>query len=244
MAVEKRPVVVIYGAPEWLVTFGDMMSLLLTFFILLFSVAQMKDAGKVYDMIYALQGMVTGTRPVHGFLLPNYNAIVDDLREEKERRNFGERGVHSERRIHSEGDGYYSMRVRDNLKITLEGRILFNEGQKTLKDEGRRVIEKLLLPRFRDGPFRIVVRGHAAPGEMPGPDAEDDLGYLRARAVRDLFTAAGIPAERFEIETAGSRETLPGEDPNLPEARDNRRRVDIYVSPQATGVPVEADRRE
>ena len=33
------------GIPEWVVTFGDMMSLLLTFFIMLVSLSEMKDDG-------------------------------------------------------------------------------------------------------------------------------------------------------------------------------------------------------
>src|SRR6267378_1040589 len=114
----KRPIILHQGAPEWMVTFGDMMSLLLTFFILLFSVAKLKDSGRVYDMIYAIQGKSPGSRPVHGFLLPYYVPIVDVLRDESEceRRNFGERGVHSRRVIQSEGDGLYSLRIRDQLK--------------------------------------------------------------------------------------------------------------------------------
>ncbi|MFN0196532.1 MAG: flagellar motor protein MotB, partial [Planctomycetaceae bacterium] len=31
------------GAPEWVVTYGDMMSLLLTFYIMLVSMSEMKD---------------------------------------------------------------------------------------------------------------------------------------------------------------------------------------------------------
>jgi len=242
MAQEKRPIIFLMGAPEWMVTFGDMMSLLLTFFILLFSVAQMKDTGQVYDMIYALQGMATGARPVHGYLLPNYKVQVDDLRNaEGEKRNFGERGVHSQRVVQSEGDGYHSLRVRDQLKITIEGTVLFEEGQRLLLDEGRRVLEQLLLPRFRDGPFRVVIRGHAAPGEASSSDGEDDLGFQRAREVRDFFVEKGVPAGRFELQTIGSRFAAPRADSGSPEARKHDRRVEIYVSPQATGLPVETE---
>ena len=34
------------GVPEWVVTYGDMMSLLLTFFIMLVSMSELKDEGK------------------------------------------------------------------------------------------------------------------------------------------------------------------------------------------------------
>jgi chemotaxis protein MotB len=241
LAVEKRPILIVHGAPEWMVTFGDMMSLLLTFFILLFSVAKVKDSGRIYDMLYAIQGTSAGSRPVHGYLLPNYDAIVDDLRNESEseRRNFGERGIHSQRVLQSEGDGFYSLRVRDQLKITIEGKVLFEDGEWGLLDEGKRVLAKLLVPRFQDGPFRIVVRGHVAPGEAPGVDAEDDLGYRRAREVRDFFVRKGIDPQRFELQSMGSRAAPAGEDRDLAETRRRLRRVEIFVSPQAAGPPVE-----
>ncbi len=259
----KRPIVIDKGAPEWMVTFGDMMTLLLIFFILLFSVAKLKDAGQVYDMIYALQGNYAGTRPVHGYLLPNYNAMIDDLREEAESEqfHFGERGVHSARVKHSEGNGFYSLRARDHLKIVVEGTALFDEGSPLLLDEGKQTLETLLVPRFRDGPFRIVIRGHAAPGEGATADAEDDLGMERARDVRAFFVSHGIPADRFELQTMGSKGARQaGAAPKANEAaaepadaaaereaadvnRRRLRRVDIFVSPQASGPPIESGRR-
>lgn len=244
MTQSKRPIIVIHGAPEWMVTFGDMMSLLLTFFILLFSVAQMKDAGRVYDMIYALQGMTTGSRPLHGYLLPDYKTIVDNLRDEstQERRGFGEAGVHSRRQLQSEGDGFYSLRMRDQLKIIVEGEILFEEGGKVLLARGREVLSRTLVPRFRDGPFRIILRGHAGPEEAEGTEAQDDLGYARAKEVRDFFIEKGLSPESFELQTVGSRSPPPGTAPDSVETRKAWRRVEIFVSPQATGLPVERDR--
>ena len=43
MAIEEEPEP---GIPEWVVTFGDMMSLLLTFFIMLVSMSEMKQDEK------------------------------------------------------------------------------------------------------------------------------------------------------------------------------------------------------
>ena len=51
---KERPIIVVTGAPEWMVTFGDLMSLLLVFFVLLFSVSEVKDE-KIYDVIKAIK---------------------------------------------------------------------------------------------------------------------------------------------------------------------------------------------
>ena len=42
------------GIPEWVVTFGDMMSLLLTFFIMLFSMSEIKEEQQYQAMLDAL----------------------------------------------------------------------------------------------------------------------------------------------------------------------------------------------
>ena len=51
---KKRPVIVVEGAPEWMVTFGDLMSLLLTFFVLLFSISEIKSE-KIFDVVVAFR---------------------------------------------------------------------------------------------------------------------------------------------------------------------------------------------
>ncbi len=39
------------GIPEWVVTFGDMMSLLLTFFIMLVSLSEIKEEERFQSMV-------------------------------------------------------------------------------------------------------------------------------------------------------------------------------------------------
>ena len=39
------------GAPEWMVTFGDMMSLLLCFFVILVSMSEMKQDQKFQEVM-------------------------------------------------------------------------------------------------------------------------------------------------------------------------------------------------
>ena len=43
------------GIPEWVVTFGDMMSLLLTFFIMLVSLSEVKEKERYQTMVDTLQ---------------------------------------------------------------------------------------------------------------------------------------------------------------------------------------------
>ena len=43
------------GIPEWVVTFGDMMSLLLTFFIMLVSLSEIKEEETYQALVNSLQ---------------------------------------------------------------------------------------------------------------------------------------------------------------------------------------------
>ena len=43
------------GVPEWVVTFGDMMSLLLTFFIMLVSMSEIKEEKRYQAMVESLR---------------------------------------------------------------------------------------------------------------------------------------------------------------------------------------------
>ena len=52
MAAEEEDVM---GIPEWVVTFGDMMSLLLTFFIMLVSLSEMKEEEKYQALVESMK---------------------------------------------------------------------------------------------------------------------------------------------------------------------------------------------
>ena len=57
------------GVPEWVVTYGDMMSLLLTFFIMLVSMSKLKDDGRVQAMLDSIReafGPTSGSSGVLG----------------------------------------------------------------------------------------------------------------------------------------------------------------------------------
>src|SRR5690606_15939736 len=78
MAIEEEPEA---GIPEWVVTFGDMMSLLLTFFIMLVSMSEMKEEEKYQAMVESFreqfghdrsrESMIPGETRARGEKLPH-----------------------------------------------------------------------------------------------------------------------------------------------------------------------------
>lgn len=231
---------VVVGVPDWLVTFGDMMSLLLTFFILLFSVSEIKEPGRIYDLVQTFHAKLVSKKPIFGYTLPRIdmgpNGMLNEMYDQPNQ--MGEAGVSSNRVQNSQGESVHARTIRDNLHIRLSGSVHFNEGEAVLLEEGRRLLREHVIPALRDGRFKIVVLGHAAPREAPGEDTEYLLGFRRAMAIRDYMVSDGVPDQRIELQSAGSRIT--GRDALDDEVvRDLRRRVDILISPQVIGVPVE-----
>ena len=79
MAIEEEPPP---GIPEWVVTFGDMMSLLLTFFIMLVSMSELKQEELYQAMVESfrrqfgahptsMESMVPGDSRNRGAQMPN-----------------------------------------------------------------------------------------------------------------------------------------------------------------------------
>ena len=70
MAIEEDEPI---GIPEWVVTFGDMMSLLLTFFIMLVSLSEMKEEEKY-------QAMVDSMKRNFGYAASSVSMVPGDFR--------------------------------------------------------------------------------------------------------------------------------------------------------------------
>ena len=72
MAIEEEPEA---GIPEWVVTFGDMMSLLLTFFIMLVSMSEIKEEERFQALVQSMRRQLRSTaarcaRCWHGRAIP------------------------------------------------------------------------------------------------------------------------------------------------------------------------------
>ena len=82
MAVKRRPKKQGPGVPEWVVTFGDLMSLLLTFFILLQMFSEMKREHEYQRVITAIKeafGYGGGIGAVFASDYCNVNALAPVL---------------------------------------------------------------------------------------------------------------------------------------------------------------------
>lgn len=230
--VVKRPKRQQPGAPEWLVTFGDMMALLLCFFILLQMFSELKQDREYQRVITAIKEAFgysggIGVLPVDD---PPLRSIVEQL-EEMAIKQYDESKTDRSPVKSVEGAHMRVRKIREGLVFTIGGASSFDEGSAEIKPAVRRELEKLsVLLGGRNN--KITIRGHAAVKYLP-PDSPyenlDDLSYHRARNVKRTLVELGMADRVFRMEAVGTREPLHPRAYQESDAAENRR-VEIILT--------------
>jgi chemotaxis protein MotB len=197
------------GVPEWVVTYGDMMSLLLTFFIMLVSMAEVKQEGKLRMMLDAVKEQFGPTAGEFG--VPGTSFATTGAFPTAASRGTASEGGTERSGLDSPGLAGPSRsveRLGDGTQITLGGPALFPPESDELTAAAREALSSIahvLGPR----PNRIVIRGHAGrEARLPGQAEVDpyDLSYRRARAAAGYLVERGIDRHRLSVCAAGASE--------------------------------------
>ena len=199
------------GAPDWLVTYGDVMTLLLCFFVILVSMSEIKQDQKFQQVVESLRrafggydGSV-GAVPIQN--VPT-NALIARLLELEVPINKKKKGDSDEEGIH--GKKFRVTNVRDGLEVVVGGRITFDRFSSTLKEEGRNLIAKA-AERLRGYNTKILIRGHTTHEALPEDSLyndQRDLSYARARAVAEELERNGVRPIRLVLSAIGDTEPL------------------------------------
>lgn len=224
------------GAPAWVTTFGDMMSLLLTFFILLLSLSEIKKEGdfravvKEVKKAFGMHGgggrVPTKTDPELTFI-ERIKALQLVSRRERTRSNTDDPGMKGkEQRITV---------TRPSEYIKTSGKVTFEPGSAKVSDADRDRLSDLAA-QLRGIKTKIIVSGHTDTGELFYTEAFSnlrDLSYARGKAVYDFLVsdACRIRPERIKLDVNGPSERVIHAQYLLQSQRNNRR-VEIYLTDQ------------
>jgi len=222
------------GAPAWMVTFGDMMALLLTFFILLQMFSELKRDYEYQRVITAIKEAFgysggIGVLPVDD---PPLKSVIEQL-EQMAVRNYENTKISNAQDPGVEGPQLRVTKVREGIVFTIGGPSTFDQFSAQIKPAVREQIEKLavLLKGRRN---KVVIRGHAAqkhiPDNQPWKDL-DELSFARARNVKDVLLELGIDDEVFRLEAVGTREPVMPRAIEPTEVAENRR-VEVILTEQ------------
>lgn len=222
------------GLPSWMITFSDMVTLMMTFFIVLVSMASMTD---VYKRKVAL-GSVSGT---FGTGAPSLDDLTTD--DTRTRVDPGPINVFKDLspvRDRLQEDPDKDLRFESNRfiqRLSMDAAALFAPGTADLTDRGRELLARV-LPIVAESAYPLGLSGHTAggmdefgPEYLPKPwvkvDFSWELSLGRVLAVYRYFLDAGIAPDKLRLEAFGRFRPRVGDESR--EDRQTNRRVEITL---------------
>ncbi len=228
----KRKEEEVGGAPSWMVTYGDMMSLLLCFFVLLLSFSTISEEA-FKEAMASIQGAM--------FIFEKHKGLINPVPKPPSRtpKSIERLARELSRRLHLRGmekDIEIKYDKQGGLKINLPSRILFDTAKAELKAEASPVLNDLAAVLADVPEAFIEVRGHTDSRPLIRSSKyrdNYDLSFARADAVtRHLNRVGRIPLNQFEIIACGPGQSVATNDTE--EGMQANRRVEIYVRGEFT----------
>lgn len=180
---------------EWLTTYADMMTLLMTFFVLLFSMStldpiKMEQFGEAMGKAMGKKKVDTSGRVSLLQISKDVQQIVDDQQmEDYVEVSHSYRGV----------------------TIGIKSDILFEKGSADLNPNIYSILDKF-RPTIEQSIYQIAVEGHTDSDPINSPlyPSNWELSTARASKVVNYYIRTGVPPDRFRaIGFADTRPKMP-----------------------------------
>ncbi|UCE71290.1 MAG: OmpA family protein [Nitrospiraceae bacterium] len=227
------------GAPAWMATFADMMSLLLTFFVLLLSFAEM-DVDRFKDALGSIQaalgagvlaqknGMfeksgspttfdITPLAPPGGLSAGAVRNNNDQVMMDVERL-INERGLRHDVTVENS---------RRGVILKVQGRMFFSVGTADLKTESHVLLDKIadLMNKF---PHNVAIEGHTDNVPVSGGRYSSNWELSSARAVSTLeYLKDNHNIDVKRIHVGGFADTRPVATNYTEEGKAKNRRIEF-----------------
>ena len=226
--------IIIKGAPTWIVTFADLATLLLTFFVLMLSFASM-DIAKFKDLKGSVQNRYGVAQVEKGI----YQAVSTGNLDEVDS-NISQSSDEVAREILV--NIIYDIIIRqgmqnlasitstdEGVRIRVRGRAVFKSGSAQMEETSMNFLKDLstLISGVKD--VTVVVEGHTdnRPVKTKRFPSNWELSVLRASAVLEQMIKLGAPARRMSaIGFADTRPLFPND---RDETRILNRRVEFLL---------------
>lgn len=218
--------------PEWVVTFGDLMALLLCFFVLLMSFSEIKKPKEYQEVVEAFQqtfgsGSNIGISPTRGaYSNSRMSRFRERVRWDGDQRQMNENADPAVAGVHDR-----SAYIQEGILRSIGASVLFEPGSFELSRDGREVLRTQVAPRISGIKYISRIVGHAwGDADRRSGLTFEELGWRRAMAVRDyLVRECGVDESILRPESAGMHEPVAislgsGQDDGV------NRRVQVYQS--------------
>ncbi len=216
--------------PEWVLTFGDLMSLLLCFFILLAAFSEIKKPREYQDIIESINDAMgaSGGMGLAHILERIDNSMVSN-KDERAQRDDNKRSTDENVVPSVPGRESQVSIVQEGARHAIGASIVFEAGSYELSKRDQDMIRTQIAPKIRGLNYICPVVGHAwGVEEKRSGLGFDELAYRRAQAVKDfLVREGGVDPTILRVESAGNTEPIElGSSSG--QGGDTNRRVQIY----------------
>jgi chemotaxis protein MotB len=161
----------------WLLSYADLITNLLVFFVMLLAAADISQA-KMQQIAESISGV---EQP------ESLSAIQQEIEQQIEREGLQE---------------LISTRLTDEgLELSLNSGLVFDSGSSVIRTEHTGTLQSMLgtLVPYRDK-YQFAVEGHTDEVPMVGPVTNWELSTGRANAVRSNLETVGVEPERIRVE--------------------------------------------
>jgi chemotaxis protein MotB len=215
----------------WLMTYADLITLILVFFVLLFSISHI-SLGKLTDTLKALQ-ITSGSETKTRF----YDVIDTSSIETKKMLDHftGMRGVDVFKEINTL---IHKRRLNDTVETEMKqgkiilrigGKVLFDSGSSELLSDATYILRDIIQILKENPQYDIDIQGHTdnLPISTSKFSSNWELSAIRATTMLRYLIEEGISEQR--LTATGFADLQPLADNDTPEGRQKNRRVEFVL---------------
>ena len=193
---------------EWIFTYGDLVTLLLCFFILLFSMCK-TDIEKSKQISESFKSMPPGSP----FIFSGQSSNLDKASKELEQLD-----VPDDVSINASKAG---------LEVTFSKTVAFEQGSVSISEKAKKTLIKM-LPIIGQMQNNIEISGHTDESDSNQKYPSNwDLSVARASVIAAFLESKLIPVNRIQV--AGYGDSRPRFNPDTAYKRNLKRRVQILL---------------
>lgn len=231
------------GAPAWMVTFADLVTLLLVFFILLFSISSV-ETERFKSVLSSIQIALNQNTPAARQIIiqpvaspsePNIPAIIpepDSSKQDEPQDSDKDKLVNDIEAMIQEqrlGEFVYVYTEGERIIIRIKGTILFPSGDVQLFEDAMPIFDDIryLFEKYAD--YNIDIKGYTdnQPITTARFPSNWELSAVRATTVLRFFIDQGIDPSRMSA--TGYSELFPIASNETIEGRAQNRRVEFVL---------------
>lgn len=198
--------------PGWIVTYSDLMTLILVFFILLFSISSLNE--KKFERV--LESIKMSLKPdfrpianIEVLEVPdkvNTKIRIDELTGIKSKKDRIEKDIKSYISKHKIADKVTVSVLNDKIVIQIRGTALFDSGDARLKPKAKPILDQLVAIFEAYDDYNINIKGHTdnMPISTLRYPSNWELSAIRATNVLRFLIKDGINPVRLTATGYGS----------------------------------------